>query len=195
MSWLWPPRRGSIPGWGPRRKAGSLRLYRAEGLKDEAGIAEGAGEGSPGEGEANEVGILSEFAPGELWQRRARAPQNCGASFNYLGDGRGSLFLAPSWGPPGAVGLGDRGRGQAPLPRASAPPEPRHRGPERRFMESAFAGIAGSSVTCYRPRQRSVWVGPRSRASEPRSPDQGTPGRTPHPGTPTHLDGDLGRRG
>ena len=116
---------GSIPypqigGPGGKPAAAARTGQGAEGQK--AIFRRGRETGSHGEGGgANEVGIPSEFAPGRLW-RRLRRSRTAGGPRTTWGTGEG----IPSWRLPGAcpgqVGWGDRGRGQAPSPRASAPP-------------------------------------------------------------------------
>lgn len=89
----------------------------------------------------------------------ARAPQNGGRSWSYLGSGRGRLSLAP----PRAcreLGVGGRGANSAcPTPAAA-----QGHGALLQGEESAFAAVAGSSVTRL-PVQRSVAVSPWSLAS------------------------------
>lgn len=77
------------------------------------------------------------------------------------GGREGASLAGPSLGP----APGGRSPGHTPAPRAPAPPQPRRRGPGRCSEESTFAGVAESSVPCRLPLQRSVAVGPRSRAS------------------------------
>lgn len=173
---LWPDRHGALAAktW-KHRVLGSLAAswqlppVQGRGLKDEGGIPEGAGEGFHGErGEANEVGILTKFAPGRLW-RRLGLPRTAGGHRATWGTGGAvssrrlpGAFLEPlGW---------ETGGGQAAEPRASAPPWRRHGGPERGVEERAFAGTAESRITGCPPLRRSVWVGPSSLASVPRRP-------------------------
>lgn len=125
-------------GRGAWQQGGSCRQGRTEGWRRKGVTRRGLGEGSHGGGgEANEVGILTEFPPGRLWQR-LDSPEL--REVLELPGGREGMFLpVTSQGSAPAIGLGGEGRGQAPAPRASAPPQPRRRGPRRCSMESTFA--------------------------------------------------------
>lgn len=107
-------------------------------------------------GEADEVRIPTEFPLGRQWLRRG-LPRTAGGPGATWGAGGGvSPWLLP--GPAGSSGL------RAEAPTVPAPPQPRRRGTGRCSKESAFAAVAGSSVTRL-PVQRIVAFSPWSLAS------------------------------
>lgn len=160
---------------------------QGRGLEGRSGYGGGGGRGVSwrGKGGRHPSGICPRKA---VCSRGWRGlPRTAGGHLTTWGrGGAGSPGRLPGAGPR-AVGLGDGGRGQAPWPRASAPPWPRHRGPGRRSTQSASAGTAGDcgEQPNLPPAPPAARVGgsriPRLSASAPGAGDTGAHSAPGHP--------------
>lgn len=102
-------------------------------------MLERAGEGSRGEGEKDEVGDLTEFPPGKA-VAEARVPRKAGGT----GGQEGASLPGDSLGPAPSRWTKGRKPKSGARAKGDCPTQPRHRGPGRCSVESAFAEVAES---------------------------------------------------
>lgn len=165
---LWPNRDSTLAaktwehplsaGRGAWRQGGSCRQCRTEGWRRKGVTRRELEEGSHGGGEANEVGILTEFPPGRLWQR-LDSPQL--REVLEPPGGREGMFLpVTSQGSAPAIGWGEKAEVKRPrqgrLPHPSRGAGVRDAAPRKARLQP----VAESSRTCRQPLQRKVWVVP-----------------------------------